>query len=135
MSTSPVGAAGDLATEACDCTIVSWLHNDRNSAAARHIECGWRAQTLEYRFAAPRRWRFDVAWPDAKVAVEFQGQHGPAHRGYYRGTSGLQLDCEKFCAAAADGWRLFPVTYPMLREDMAGVVELVARAVDNRREG
>lgn len=96
---------------------------------------GWRAQTLEYRFAAPRRWRFDVAWPDAKVAVEFQGQHGPAHRGYYRGTSGLQLDCEKFCAAAADGWRLFPVTYPMLREDMAGVVELVARAVDNRREG
>ena len=27
----------------------------------------------EFRFASPRRWRFDFCWPERKVAVEIEG--------------------------------------------------------------
>ena len=29
--------------------------------------------TREYRFAPPRRWRFDFAWVDRKIAFEIEG--------------------------------------------------------------
>ncbi len=83
----------------------------------------------EHRFDPTRRWKFDLAWPMAKVAVEFQGRFGTGHRGTYRGKPGLDLDCEKACAAAAAGWLLLPVSYGMLRRDMSQVVEWIYEAV------
>ncbi len=71
----------------------------------------------EYRFCE-RRWRFDFAWPDAKVAVECEG--GVWSRGRHVRGAGFEADCAKYNRAAADGWRVFRLTRGMLDADPVG---------------
>jgi hypothetical protein len=62
----------------------------------------------EVRFAPPRRWRFDFAWIDEKVALEIQGgvfTHGRHTRG-----GALLKEHEKLNAAAAAGWKVLYCT-------------------------
>lgn len=56
----------------------------------------------EYRFHPERRWRFDYAWPDRKIAVEQEGAIWAQGR-HTRG-SGFVNDIEKYNTAAALGW-------------------------------
>lgn len=56
----------------------------------------------EYRFAPPRRWRFDVAWLELRVAVEIDGATWSGGR-HTRG-GGFEADCEKLNTAALMGW-------------------------------
>lgn len=68
----------------------------------------------EYKFAPGRKWRFDFAWPEQKVAVEIEGgiwSHGRHVRG-----SGFSADCEKYNAAASLGWRVLRVTDQQLSD-------------------
>ena len=62
----------------------------------------------ELRFAPPRRWRFDFAWPFERVALEVDG--GIWSRGRHARGSGIAKEHEKFNAAAARGWRIFRAT-------------------------
>jgi hypothetical protein len=62
----------------------------------------------EFRFHPSRRWRWDVAWVDERVALEFQGGVWTGGR-HVRG-KGFTADCEKFATGAALGWRVLPVT-------------------------
>lgn len=62
----------------------------------------------EQRFHKTRRWRFDFAWPDYKVACEVEGgtwTHGRHTRGL-----GFQKDCTKYNEAALLGWLVLRVT-------------------------
>lgn len=63
---------------------------------------------VEYRFHATRRWRFDYAWPDARVALEVEG--GAFSRGRHTRGAGFVADIEKYNAAVVDGWRLVRTT-------------------------
>ena len=61
----------------------------------------------EYRFAPPRRWRFDYAWIQASVAVEIEGiTHYGNGIGRHQSAKGFVADCEKYEAALLDGWRV-----------------------------
>ena len=62
----------------------------------------------EYRFAPPRRWRFDWAFVNAKVAIEVQGGLFVAGR-HTRGAA-LIREYEKINHAAMLGWRILFVT-------------------------
>src|SRR5688572_23096660 len=62
----------------------------------------------EVRFHPTRRWRFDIAWPEKKVAVEVDG--GSWIGGRHTTGSGFEKDCEKLSEAAALGWRVLRVT-------------------------
>ena len=62
----------------------------------------------ELRFAPPRRFRFDFAWPDKKLAVEVNGAHWVGGR--HNTGSGMDSDCEKYALAVLDGWRVITVT-------------------------
>ncbi len=64
----------------------------------------------EHRFDAERRWRFDFAWPDAKVAVEIHGGAHLGQRGGHTSAKGLHRDAEKSSAAAMAGWLLLTLT-------------------------
>ena len=62
----------------------------------------------EYRFARPRRWRFDFAWPALFVAVEIQG--GTYNKGRHVRGAGYKKDCDKSNAAVARGWLVLRFT-------------------------
>jgi very-short-patch-repair endonuclease len=82
--------------------------------------------TREFRFAAPRRWRFDLCWPAHKVAVEVDGGTWTGGR-HVRG-EGYERDCEKFDEALLLGWLPLRVTTTMVDDGRA--LELVRRALE-----
>ena len=65
---------------------------------------GLPAPIAEYPFCSGRRWRFDFAWPDQKVALEVQG--GNWKRGRHTRAAALLKEYEKLNAAACLGWRI-----------------------------
>jgi len=62
----------------------------------------------EFRFAPPRKWRFDWAWPEWKLAVEIEG--GAWVRGRHNRGKGFIGDLEKYNAATILGWAVLRVT-------------------------
>jgi very-short-patch-repair endonuclease len=74
----------------------------------------------EFRFAPPRRFRFDFAWPDStnKVAVEIDGGTW-MQRGRHTTGSGYENDCEKLNLASLAGWRVFRFTGGMVKSGAA----------------
>lgn len=77
---------------------------------------GLRGGLAEYQFRMERKWRFDFAFPKARVAVEVQGAiFGTGHKcptcrqtkagGHTMGAA-LQKEHEKLNTAAGAGWRV-----------------------------
>jgi|ERR1035437_5437648 very-short-patch-repair endonuclease len=62
----------------------------------------------EYMFHDKRKWRFDYAIPDKKVAIEVDG--GIWSKGRHIQPKGMLGDMDKFNAAAVLGWRILKVT-------------------------
>lgn len=85
----------------------------------------------EYRFAAPRRFRFDFAWPVHSVAAEVDGATWSGGR-HSRG-SGIERDAEKYSLAAARGWRVLRVTRHMIESGAA--VQLIEEALAWKETG
>lgn len=61
----------------------------------------------EYRILPDRRFRWDFAWPDAKLALEIQG--GVWVSGSHGRGTGIVRDQEKLNLAAVAGWRTLQV--------------------------
>lgn len=87
----------------------------------------------EYRFDTERKWRFDFAWPDVKVAVEIQG--GTWNGGKHGRGSGIEKDAEKLSAAAIAGWRVLIVTGNQVRSGQALAWTEQALTRQDRAEG
>lgn len=79
----------------------------------------------ELTFHPPRRWRFDLSWPDAMVACEVEGATWSGGR-HTRG-SGFEKDCEKYNQASVDGWLVVRVTGNMVNDGRA--IEWITRAL------
>jgi very-short-patch-repair endonuclease len=75
----------------------------------------------EFRFAAPRRFRFDFAWPDRKIALEVDGGRWMPGGGRHASDG----DYEKLNIAASLGWRVLRVSSEMVRKDPLGVVDML----------
>jgi hypothetical protein len=69
---------------------------------------GVPASDSEYVFAAPRKWRFDYAWPASRVALEVEG--GVWTNGRHTRGAGFLKDVEKYNAAAVRGWLVLRCT-------------------------
>lgn len=94
------------------------------SSLERRFDLVWRALggpdlVGQHRFDTTRRWQFDRAWVELKVAFEIEGgvwkvgedgQRGGRHNRPF----GFRNDCEKYNAAGALGWRVFRVTGEMV---------------------
>jgi len=68
----------------------------------------------EYRFHATRRWRFDIAWPALRIAIELEG--GTWTYGAHTRGNGYAEDCEKYNAAVLAGWAVFRLTSDMVAD-------------------
>ena len=62
------------------------------------------AAVSEWRFDERRKWRFDFAFVDQRIAVEVQG--GIWTRGRHVRPAALKKEWEKLNAAAGQGWRI-----------------------------
>ncbi len=83
--------------------------SDLEAALNLHIRVnGLPEPVRELRFAAPRRWSFDFAWPDARLALEVEG--GVYANGRHTTGAGFTADCEKYNEALLRGWRVLRVT-------------------------
>jgi hypothetical protein len=78
----------------------------------------------EFRFHPSRRWRFDWAWPDKRIALEYEG--GVFHGGRHVRGGGYDKDCEKYSTAAILGWVVIRITAKMWEDGRA--LTLLAQA-------
>lgn len=97
------------------------------------LECQMRAlklpaPMLEFRFMPPRRFRFDFAWPERKVAIEVEGGTWSGGR-HVRG-NGYEQDCRKYSEAAIRGWKVIRATGKMIKDGTA--IELLKRALETQ---
>ena len=67
------------------------------------VEC-----VKEYKFHPERRWRFDYAIPEYKIALEVEG--GVWTQGRHTRPQGFLGDVEKYNTATLLGWRVFRTT-------------------------
>lgn len=82
----------------------------------------------EYRFHGERRWRFDLAWPELRLAVEVDG--GAWVNGRHNRASGWMRDQEKLNEACVLGWRVLHVTPRQVDGwEAFGLVERAVRGV------
>ncbi len=89
---------------------------------------GWFAHNAiplpkrEYRFAPPRRFRMDFAWPEQMVGLEVDG--GVWTSGRHTRGSGWTTDTEKLNLAVSMGWRMLRTTpTDFLTHDMAATIK------------
>jgi hypothetical protein len=76
-----------------------------------------KAPVRELKAIPGRRFRFDLAWPDEKLACEIQGAVWTGGR-HTRG-AGAESDAEKFSLAVLEGWRVLVVCKVHIRSGQA----------------
>lgn len=110
------------------------------SQAERNFELAWKMSrrpggedlAREYVFHPTRKWRFDFAFPSAKLAVEIDGRArgNPNTPGRHQTVDGVRKDCEKNNEAVRLGWRVlrFPATDRELALDWVLLVKEILGA-------
>ncbi len=73
----------------------------------------WKLER-EYRFHPTRKWRFDFAYSEQKIAIEIEG--GIWSGGRHIHPSGFEADCIKYNTATAMGWKVFRVPPKFISE-------------------
>lgn len=94
--------------------------------------CGIEPPIYEHRFHPERRWRFDAAWPDYKIALEFEG--GVWRQGRHQRAYGFIGDMEKYNEAALLGWLVVRVATSEHNSGSAIAYDLVKRAFELRSQ-
>lgn len=84
----------------------------------------------EYRFASPRRFRFDFACPLAKVAIEING--GIWTDGRHSRGSGLATEYEKINLASSLGWRVFHLCTNTIEDEV--IYRMIAETIIKAKE-
>lgn len=81
----------------------------------------------EHRFDPSRRWRFDFAWPEHRIALECEG--GVWNGGRHTRGSGFVKDIAKYNSAVRRGWRILRC----VPDDLCTVdtIEMVKEAMAN----
>ena len=64
--------------------------------------------TLEHRFSKKRRFRFDIALIDYKIAIEYEGLQSKKSR--HTTSKGYTEDCTKYNLAQIEGWTVLRYT-------------------------
>ena len=89
---------------------------------------GGQKYKRELIFHPTRKWRFDFAFPELKIAVEVDGGGHKMYWGTYRN------DVEKMNAALFLGWQVFRVTTDMIRNDDVEFLERLKEYIDAREK-
>ena len=92
--------------------------SDLEELLFHHILCaGLPTPEREYRFAPPRRYRADFAYPEKMLLIEVEG--GVWVRGAHTRGGHYNSDCEKYNLAAKLGYRVLRFTSNMIKDGSA----------------
>jgi hypothetical protein len=99
-------------------------HSFKVSAADQfwfHVkQSGLPLPVIEHVFAAPRKWRFDYAWPLYLVAVEIEGLNWkPGGLSRHTTPSGYRADLDKYNTACLLGWSVLRFEQGAVRQGVA----------------
>lgn len=92
--------------------------SDLEEALARELSWAGIPCVRQYRAIHDRKWRWDFAFPDARLLVEVQGGLWLPKSAHTWG-AGLRRDYEKHNAASLVGWRIIYVTREMIENGEA----------------
>ena len=84
---------------------------------------GVRMPSVEFPFHPDRKWRFDFAWPEAKLAIEV---NGGGSRGRHNTVMGATKDAEKLNAAQTLGWAVLQYTVVSVKDAEAIAADIQA---------
>ena len=87
----------------------------------------------EYMFHPTRKWRLDFAFPDRKIAVEYEGMAFKVEKSRHTTISGFSNDCEKYNELAIAGWTLVRVNAKLIDSGIAATQ--IARAFMEKAAG
>lgn len=105
--------------------------------------CGVPDPVRELKFYPGRKWSFDFAWPQYKVALEVEGgiygvgkpcpvcKRKPV--GAHTSIERLLSDMEKYNAAASTGWSVLRVTPQILNK--LETIKLIQTTIQNKKHG
>lgn len=85
----------------------------------------------EYRFHPVRKWRFDIAIPSIKLAIEYHGGLFMTRRGGHQSVKGTRNDWEKLNEAQILGWLVLQFGPDETRTGTA--MQVIERAIESRR--
>lgn len=86
-------------------------------AFALHCRAEKLTPEVEFRFFPGRRWRFDFAFPEEKLAIEIEG--GTWSNGRHSRGAGYESDLEKYNSATLAGWRVLRYSTRMVLDGVA----------------
>lgn len=96
---------------------------------------GWEKPVPEHVFdesGAKRKWRFDLAFVGARVAVEFEGLKRRG-KGRHQTFAGATKDIEKYNEAAIQGWLVIRASQPQVKS--GAILDWLDRAMAARSGG
>ncbi len=85
----------------------------------------------EHRFDPVRKWRFDFAWPELRLAVECQG--GIWAKGGHSTGVGITRDLEKLDAAHRQGWTVYQCGSELIKSGRAAETIEILIALKSQR--
>lgn len=101
--------------------------SDLSSTFIYHLKVlgGPQDYETEYRFHPTRRWRFDLAWPNHKVAVECDGMVWQAGGGRHN----TDKDREKINTASSMGWTVLRFSGKQIKSDPHSCINFLKDAL------
>ena len=87
--------------------------------------------TKEFRFHPDRKWQADFRIDDMPILVEVEG--GVFSNGRHTRGEGYTKDCEKYSAAAVNGWFVIRGTTAQIKEGL--VIQWIEKLIERLRGG
>lgn len=110
----------------------------RTADSKECIKKAWQSCTSEpwpfigeHKFHEKRKWRFDWAVVDLKLAIELEGVvWKPGQKGRHQTAQGLAGDCEKYNTAIECGWVVLRLTPGMVSKAPGIIVDQILAVAD-----
>ncbi len=100
---------------------------DQFSAACK--AWGLPVPTREHQFMPGRKWRFDYAWPEHRVAVEMEGGIWMRGGGAHSRPANIERDMEKYNAATLRDWRVLRYSPRRMLDAIPEIADALNRSI------
>lgn len=77
----------------------------------------------EFKFMADRKFRFDIAIPESKIAIEYEGLFSSKSR--HTTVTGYTIDTQKYNLAQIEGWKILRYTQMNYKQFLSDLNKII----------